>query len=283
MLQIYTVRRIVRPGLPLTFQHWGVNWNIHLQNILQQLRWFPAVFFIFEQTSKPQFMKRNFIYTIAFAAAIAFTSCAGDSGKGTDGADSTKTDNSASADAPAASKGKYAIKSGIITYDTEAMGMKMPTTLYFDDYGNKECQEVKMEMEMMGTKVTTHNMTITMDGYVYTLDLTNKTGTKMKAIGTASSMTGVDFSNLSEQYLQSMKMSKEGSESICGKTCDVFKMDNEKMSMKGTFAIYNSIPMRTNMEAMGMPVTMLATKFEENVSIPTDKFTIPTDFKITEM
>jgi hypothetical protein len=230
-------------------------------------------------------MKRNFIYTLAFAAAIAFTSCSGDGEKGTNGADSTKTDNSASADAPASKKGKYAIKSGIITYDTEAMGMKMPTTLYFDDYGNKECQEVKMEMEMMGTKVTTHNLTITMDGYIYSLDLTNKTGTKMKMINPAqASMTaGMDFSDLSEQYLKSMNMSKESSQTICGKNCDVFKIDNEKMSMKGTIAIYNSIPMKMNMEAMGIPMNMIATKFEENTEIPTDKFTVPADITLTEM
>lgn len=228
-------------------------------------------------------MKRNFIYIFALAATIGLASCSGDGGKETDGADSTKT--TASAEAPAAKKGKYNIKSGIITYDTEAMGMKMPTTLYFDDYGNIECQEVKMEMEMMGTKVTTHNLTITKDGYIYTIDLTNKTGSKMKMMPNAATanMSGMDFTNLSEEFLKSMKMKKEGSESVCGKSCDVYSIDNESMGMKGTFAIYNSIPMKTNIEAMGMPMTMNATKFEENVEIPADKFEVPADIQVTEM
>lgn len=227
-------------------------------------------------------MKRNFIYTIALTTAIAFTSCSGEGGKENDATDSTKT--AASAEASAARKGKYPIKSGIITYDTEAMGMKMPTTLYFDDYGNVECQEVKMEMEMMGTKVTTHNLTITKDGYVYSVDLTNKTGSKMKMMANASSnMSGMDFSDLSEEFLKSMKMKKEGTESVCGKNCDVYSIDNESMGMKGTFAIYSSIPLKTNIEAMGIPMVMNATKFEENAEIPADKFEIPADIKMTEM
>lgn len=226
-------------------------------------------------------MKRKFFYFLTFAAALALASCSNNGDKGKDGADSTKTEGSASNDGP--SKGKYPVKSGIITYNVETMGMTVPTTLYFDDYGNKECTEVTMEMEMMGQKVQTHNMTITKDGYTYDLNLTEKTGKKMKAMPAASNTGGVDFSQLSDAMMKEMHITKGGNENVCGKDCQVFTMDNPDTKMKATFAVWNNIPLKSNMDMGGMAAVMNAIQVEENVTIPADKFEVPSDITVTEM
>jgi hypothetical protein len=227
-------------------------------------------------------MKRNFIYILTAAAAISFSACSNDGGKEGSGADSTKTaEGSASADA-SVKKGKYPVKSGIVTYDTETMGMKMPTTLYFDDYGNKECTEVNAELEMMGQKVKTHNVTITRDGYTYTLDMEQKTGTKMKVPTGGADPKNMDFSSLSEEMMKQMHMAKGANENVLGKECSVFTMDNPDMKMKGTFAVWNNIPLKSNIDMGGMAIIMNASKVEENASVPADKFEIPKDIKLTE-
>lgn len=227
-------------------------------------------------------MKKTIFYAFTFAAAIALSSCGnstGDKGNGT----SDTTNTSADASAAGEAKGKYSVKSGIVTFESEAMGMKMPVTLYFDDYGKKECEEVTMEMEMMGTKVESRNATITKDGFVYTVDLVNKTGNKMKQVASAADLKSMDFSNMTDEFLKSMHMKKEGTETICGKTCDVFSIDNPDMKMKGTIAVWNSIAMKMNVDMGGLVVTRNATKFEENASVPADKFDIPADVKIQEV
>lgn len=234
-------------------------------------------------THKNLLMKRRFFYTLAIAAAFGFASCSNDGGKGNEGADSTKTDGSASASAQAPGNGKYTVKSGIIAYDTDMMGMKVPVTIYFDDYGNKECTETIVEMEMMGTKVKTHTMNITKDGYSYEINLTDKTGKKMKTLAAASNPAGIDFGKLSEDMMKQMHITKGSNETVCGKECTVFSMDNPDMKMKGTFAVWNNIPLKSTVDVGGMPVTMNATKVEENASIPADKFEIPSDIKITEL
>jgi hypothetical protein len=216
------------------------------------------------------------------AAAIGFSACSGDGEKGKDGADSTKVEGTASEEA-GPSKGKYMVKSAIITYDTEAMGMNVPTVLYIDDYGNRECTEVTMEMEMMGQKVKSHNRTINKDGYTYSIDLINKTGTKVKMLAASSNAAGIDFSKMSEEMMKEMKISKGGNETVCGKECSVFSMDNPDMKMKGTFAVWNNIPLKSNIDMGGMGAIMNATKVEEGASIPADVFEIPADIKITEM
>jgi hypothetical protein len=227
-------------------------------------------------------MKRRLFYALTIAAALGFASCSNDGGKEHEGTDSTKTDGSASAENQAPAKGKYPVKSGIITYETDMMGMKVPITLYFDDYGNKECQETITEMEMMGTKVKTHSMNITKDGYSYELNMIDKTGKKMKSMPASTAPGGIDFSKLSEDMMKQMHITKGGNENVCGKDCSVFSIDNADMKMKGTFAVWNNIPLKSSIDLGGMPMLMNATKVEENASIPADKFEVPSDIKMTE-
>lgn len=179
----------------------------------------------------------------------------------------------AAADTP---KGKYALKSGIVVYNTQMMGMDVKQTLYFDDYGTKEAQEVSMEM--MGVKM--HQVTISKDGFIYTLDMEQKTGTKVAApTGLAQN---IDFQNLSEEMAKDMELKKLGTEEFLGKTCDKMSIDYKKMSMKGTFLVYKGVALKSETDMGSMKMNLVAEKFEENPSIPSEKFDIPADIKIME-
>lgn len=174
-------------------------------------------------------------------------------------------------------KGKYAIKSGIVEYKTQMMGMDVLQTMYFDDFGKKEAQEVKMEM--MGVKM--HTLTITKDGFIYSLDMMKKTGTKTEEMGAMTQ--NIDFQNLSEELAKDMDLKKLGTEEFLGKTCDKMSIDYKKMAMKGTFLVYKGIALKSENEMGGMKVNLIAQKFEENPIIPNDKFEVPADFKMEEI
>lgn len=174
------------------------------------------------------------------------------------------------------SKGKYGIKSGIIEYKTQMMGMEVKQVNTFDDYGQKQTQE--MAMEMMGTKV--NNKTIIKDGFIYNLDLTNKTGTKVP-LTSMSQKSDIDFENLTEELMKDMNIKKIGTEVFLGKTCDKMSIDYKDIQMKGTYLVYKGIPLSMDSEIGAMKMKMVADKFVENPNVPADKFDIPADIVFT--
>jgi len=194
---------------------------------------------------------------------------------------SKTSETSATSENPAATetanpKGKYAVKSGIVEYKTQMMGMDMKQTLTFDDYGKKEATDV--EMEMMGTKI--HTVTIHKDGFVYSFDMVKKTGTKKPLPN--MDKTNIDFQNLSEEMVKDMKLKKEGTEEFLGKTCEKMSIDYEKMNMKGIYLVYKGVPLMVDTDMGTMKMKLIGEKFEENPVIPADKFEVPSDVIIAE-
>lgn len=213
-------------------------------------------------------MKTTKLFSLAIMASLTLLfSC-----KSKTSETATATDNTTEA-ATATPKGKYAIKSGIVEYKTQMMGMDMKQTLTFDDYGAKEATDV--EMEIMGVKM--HTVTITKDGFIYTLDLEKKTGTKI-----SGRSPDIDFENLSEEMVKDMNLKKEGTEEYLGKTCEKMSIDYTKMKMTGTFLVYKGVALKSETEMGTTKINLVGEKFIENPEIPAAKFEIPADIKIME-
>lgn len=227
-------------------------------------------------------MKKQLLNSLVVLGLVSFLfACSGGS-KNTDGTenDSTKTDSVKNVEV----KGKYQIKSGIITYVSETMGMKQDVSIYFDDYGSKECTETSSEMDMgIAGKVKIHNVSLSKDGYMYSLDLTNKTGTKMKANPAAQKNKDIDFSGMTDEVMKQMHIAKLGTETFLGKTCEKYSIDDPTFKMKGTYTVWNGIPLKSEIDMSGIGVKLIAKKLEENAVIPAEKFEVPKDVKITEI
>ena len=174
------------------------------------------------------------------------------------------------------SKGKYAIKSGIVEYKAQMMGMDVKQILTFDEYGQKEITEVIMDM--MGAK--THSVTLNKDGYQYQYDLVQKTGTKSRFYGNGS--LDLDFENMSKEMIKDMNLKKEGTADYLGKTCEKMSVDYQKMQMKGNFLVYKGVALKMDVDMGSMKVNLAGEKFEENPSIAANKFEVPADVTITE-
>ncbi len=225
-------------------------------------------------------MKKLLVFAIAIMM-LALASCSGGGKKSDSTTDSTKIKDSIAK--AASSKGRYKLKSGIVTMVSETMGMKQTITMYFDDYGNKTSNETKGEIDMgaMG-KTQIDNLNFTKDGYLYNINLVKKTGTKRKKADFGK-QKDIDFSKLSDDMMKQMKITKQGTEVVLGKTCDKFAMDDPAMKMKSTYCVWNGIPLKTDMDMGGIKASVTATNVEENVSIPADKFEVPSGITITEM
>lgn len=170
------------------------------------------------------------------------------------------------------SKGRYAIKSGIIEYKATVMNMEQTQTITFDDYGAK--QVTQAQMEMMGMKINQY--TIVKDGYIYSFDKEKKTGTKHSL---AAEKSDIDFQNLTEEIKEEMKIKKIGEETFLGKPCIKYSIDNEKLKMKGFYWVWNGIALKTDVDMDGMKMVLEAVRVEENPNIPANTFDVPSDIK----
>lgn len=227
-------------------------------------------------------MKKILFLLTAFAFNTLI-SCSGDNKKINDSADSTASKNST--EKVVKTNKKYQLKSGIITMISGTMGMTQTMTLYFDDYGNKECAETMGEMDM-GIVGKVHMpqqlLAITKDGYAYNIDMTNKSGTKTKIMPNRM-QKDIDFSNLTEDMMKQMKITKQGTEVLLGRTCDKYSMYEPALKMKSSYSVWNGIPLKSEVNIAGIVAKTITTKIEENCVIPAERFEIPKDIKITEL
>jgi hypothetical protein len=206
--------------------------------------------------------------------SVLIISCKSQGTSGGKEGDSLKTEETS--DVKESSKsGKYAMKSGIVEYNSSTMGVNVAQTLYFDDFGAKEA--IETSMEVAGIKNNTVN--INKDGYMYTLNMIAKTGTKQKIPAQAN----IDFNNLSDDIMKEMNLKKEGSEDFAGKKCDKYTIDNTKLQMKGSFLVWKGIALKSDLDFSSMKTQMMAKNIKEDASVPAEKFDIPADFKITEL
>jgi hypothetical protein len=167
-------------------------------------------------------------------------------------------------------KGKFAIKSGIVEYKTQVMGMEAKMITYFDDYGGKEASETIMEM--MGMKVRSN--TITKDGWIYSFEADKKTGTKTPV---SLNKGNIDFENLTEEIMKEMKIEKVGNEDANGKPCIKYSIQNDALQMNGFFWVWKGIAMKTDVSLSTMKMVMDAVSVDENADVPAEKFEIPSD------
>jgi hypothetical protein len=177
---------------------------------------------------------------------------------------------------------KYDIKSGIITYETSmsmsGMNIKTKKILYFDDFGSKECEE-EYKIDPTGKEVLA-NRNFVKDGFHYICSIENNGGVKTKERGTG---VAAAFNMEEASSMKDSQFKKTADETVCGKACNSFSMVTPSGNIK-MFG-WNKITLKTVTDnaSMQMKSEQVATKVEENASIPADKFEVPAGMKITDM
>lgn len=207
-------------------------------------------------------MKKLFIFLLIAMCAVSCKNKTTDKSKPADVKDETSA-------VAVKVKDKYSVKSGIVEYKSNVMGFDAKQTLYFEDNGATEATVT--DMDVMGTKVQT--VTVTKEGYVYNFDPANKTGSKTPVMSSAS----VNFEDLSDQVVKDWNLKKEGKETLLGKECEKYSMDNQSMSMKGYYWVWKGITLKMDADMSTVKMLMEATSIQENVNIPAEKFEIPAD------
>lgn len=157
---------------------------------------------------------------------------------------------------------KWGIKSGTITTVTEAMGQKIETKCYFDDYGNLQSSKANS----FGMEVST----ILRDGKSYMVNHSTKQVQEMPV------QKSVNFLDLTDKIVAKYKIKEAGTESVSGKDCVKYTMEVSNMGQtsKLTVSVWNGIPMKTVASAGGVDVTATVTEVTEE-EVDASVFEIP--------
>ncbi len=164
---------------------------------------------------------------------------------------------------------KYRIKSGIITFDQDLMGIKQKSVLYFDDYGMKETEE-KYDGEVI-------KETNLCDGKNRYLLMHNQktaytSGTCFR--GVAYKFDWDEISKADKEY----KVSKMDNIDVAGKDCESYSMSSSDYPT--VFAGWNNICLYMNTKSKFGNVITKAVKVEENIDVPAEKFQVPAGYEI---
>ena len=174
----------------------------------------------------------------------------------------------------------YGLNSAIVEYQVTTTGRGMDSTgtdtLWMDDKGRKSA---RLQKHLTGRRKNgeTENLSLLIDGWIYNLDLKKRTGMKMSMEQAMKMAASAGAQAYVKDYIETNGGRVLPPEDFLGHTCDVFEFKGFK-----TWA-YKGVALKTEGAMMGVKTSMVATRFEENASIPADRFDIPKDIKIEEM
>ncbi len=165
---------------------------------------------------------------------------------------------------------RYEFKSGKVVFQSTG-SMTGSETMYFDNYGMLEVKNTKATLEMMGIKQVTDTKVI-MDGkWVYTIDNNSGEANKMENPLYSMFPEGGDLEKVGEQLMINMGGKKIGTETLLDKKCEIWEI--KKLMSK--VWVWKSIPIKSEINMMGMKITQLATSVEVDIEVSADKFKIP--------
>jgi hypothetical protein len=153
-------------------------------------------------------------------------------------------------------------------------------TMTWDDYGARTVTETKTTTSFGNLPPRSHERRVIRTGdSMIVVDLDAKTAMKMDhIIEQAKAFTGSqDMRVFSQQMMAQMGASKTGSDSVVGKSCDVWTMTQMGM----TVCVWKGLALKTDGNMMGVKISKLATKIDENVSVDPALFEIPSGFATT--
>ena len=184
------------------------------------------------------------------------------------------------AQASAATPTRFDAKAGRVEFTLS--GMQTGTeTMTWDDYGARTVTETTTTTAIGNLPPRTHERRVIRTGdTMIVLDLEKKTALKMEHIlEQAKAVTGSqDMRVFSEQMMAQMGASKTGSDTVVGKSCDVWTMTQMGM----TVCVWKGLALKTDGNMMGVKIGKLATKVDENVAVDPALFEIPAGFTTTD-
>lgn len=171
------------------------------------------------------------------------------------------------------------------TLSSNEMKSVTKTVQWVDTKNDRYAFFSESESSIMGRKQTENSLMIMKDGYSYIINLKDKTGFKTKD-GELDEDPTADIKPENDVTFRQMIEAEGGkilgNEKFLGRDCIVVqlsKADESGEPLLTKMWYYKGIMLKMQNSL----TTMEAVKFEENASIPAEKFEVPSGIQITEM
>lgn len=166
----------------------------------------------------------------------------------------------------------FGMQSGKVEY--QVTGAETGTeTLAWDSWGTRMAITTKATM---GTTAMDNTTLVTMDKVV-TLNNTAKTGTAMANPMKDIMAAGGSTDELTGKMMGQMGATKQGTDTVLGKTCDMYVTATSKT------CVWQGIALKTETTVNGATTTKVATKIEENAAVDPASFDIPAGMTVQDM
>jgi len=198
--------------------------------------------------------------------------------------------NGASADTVAQPKAdsvkRYRIRSGILTATTDlpALGSVGRTTIMFDRYGEVERNETVAEVQTgPNTKETARYISITNGNVLYTLLPDEKVAKRVRLTSTGASNTAsLDFCRLDSATMAHNNVRRAGTDTVLGRRCDIYIVNDISAGTRGTYYVWNCIPLKIDVDMNGSRMVMKPLSFEVDPQIDPKNFAVPEGYRILD-
>ena len=174
---------------------------------------------------------------------------------------------------------KYPIKSGMIKYETDVMGTKGTSILYWDEYGFNEVQiENSPSLSNDGTIETKTTLFLGSKQYVWGNNDEAVTAftNPIAKVWETNGYQGDEAISLGEELMKNMLGAPIGGKKIfLGKECDVFKNDEMMLEALG----WKGLTLMIKIASMS---TQTATSIETDIELPANTFALPEGKEIKE-
>jgi hypothetical protein len=213
-------------------------------------------------------MKKCLLFSFVLAFLFVLVSCS-------DNTDEKKSTKESTTDF---SK-RYGIKSGVIEY-TLSGSQEGTKTLYFDNWGMRQAEHTISILSVGGFTKNVNLLNIIDGEFQYIINVDVNSGTKkrnpiLKEIEELKFEKS--YGEFGEQILLKTGAVKIGVDKFLNKDCDIYEVKNSGTKLW----IWKWLALKSETIMGGVKINLTATKINENISVPLDKFAIPEKAALT--
>jgi len=167
---------------------------------------------------------------------------------------------------------------------TNAMGIGIDKTVYFDKWGDWTATESKSEIEIIKGHVNkTDKLEIMKGSTHWNLDLIAKTGTTFEFnVPIAGMAASLGMAAMGGKMMEGMEIKDLGEENYLGYQCKKSQIKYAKMEMDATVLAYGNLTMKMNGKVGKMDVSTTVTAIDLSAP-PASIFEVPADIVITKV
>ena len=196
-----------------------------------------------------------------------------------------KTDETSDEAATAAASGtpgekKLPFERGSYVEVSNALGMEVKKTVYFDHWGDWTATEDKSEMTIMGYTSKTHKLEIVKGATHWDIDLIEKTG-RTYELNIPAGMAAALGAALGGEMMKGMEITDLGEEDYLGYTCKKSKVKYTEMNMEVTTLSYGNLTMKMEGNMGGMNTSSYIASIDLSAP-PASIFEIPEGIEIVK-